>query len=80
MDEYNTGIDPEVKIYFRKIMKSFSVGLFWLLIMATLGLFFRLGHVQNGGHWYNWVFYGVLLLTLAALLRFFYNLWRKRLE
>jgi hypothetical protein len=78
MDEHNTGMDTEVKIYFRKIMKSFSVGLLWLMISATMGLFLKLGYIQNGWRWQNSVFYGLLVLTLAAVTRYLYNVWRKR--
>ena len=78
MDEYDSGMDPEVKLYFRKIMKSFSAGLLWLMLSAVLGLFFKLGYLGNGLRWYNAVFYIFLLLTLFLLLRFYYNVWRKR--
>ena len=78
MDEYNTGMDHEVKVYFRKIMKSFSAGLLWLMVFATSGLFFKLGYLNKGWHWYNAVFYVLLVFTLLLLLRFFYHVWRKR--
>jgi hypothetical protein len=78
MDEYNTGMDQEVKVYFRKIMKSFAAGLLWLLVMVTAGMFFRLGHVNKGWHWYNVLFYGLLVLSLGLLLRYFYKVWKKR--
>jgi len=79
MDEYSdSGMDPEVKLYFRKIMKSFSAALLWMMLAIVPGLFFKLGYLQYGVPWYNAVFYIVLLLTLFLLLRFYYNLWRKR--
>lgn len=78
MDEYNTGMDTEVKVYFRKIMKSFSVGLLWLMLSVTIGLFLKFGYLRNGWRWQNYVFYGLLLLSLVALIRYFYNVWRKR--
>ena len=78
MDEYNTGMDAEVKIYFRKIMKSFSVGLLWLLVSVTAGLFFKLGHLQHGWQWYNAVFYALLVLTFLLVVRYLYYLWRKK--
>lgn len=77
MDEYSTGMDPQVKMYFRKIMKSFSAGLLWMLVFVTAGLFFKLGHVSSGWHWYNALFYGLLVLSLLLLLRFFYRVWKK---
>ena len=76
MDEYNSGMDPEVKRYFRKIINSFSAGLLWLVVIATAGIFFRLGEMGNGIHWYNIVFYISLIASLFFLLRYYYRLWK----
>ncbi|HEX6333416.1 MAG TPA: hypothetical protein VFZ78_04260 [Flavisolibacter sp.] len=76
MDEYNTGWDPEIRRYFRKILNSFSVGAFWLLALATAGIFFELGIVNAGLQWYNVVFYVVALASLAAVLLYFYRVWK----
>jgi hypothetical protein len=78
MDEYNSGMDTEVKLYFRKIMKSFSVFLLWLMMSATFGLFLKLGYLQHGWQWQNTVFYALLILSLAAVIRYLFKLWRKR--
>lgn len=79
MDEYSSsGMDPEVKRYFRKILNSFAVGLLWLMSMGIAGLFFKLAIVKNNVRWYNIVFYGVFLSTLALLILFFYRVWRKK--
>lgn len=80
MDEYSTGMDSDVKVYFRKIMKSFSAGLLWLMVFATAGLFFKLGYLNKGWHWYNILFYVLMVLTFGLLLRFFYRVWRKKSE
>lgn len=76
MDEYNSGMDPEVKRYFRKIINSFSAGLLWLVVIATAGIFFRLGEMGHGIHWYNIVFYILLVASLFFLLRYYYRLWK----
>jgi len=78
MDEYNSGMDPEVSRYFRKILNSFSVALFWLLSVATAGLFFGLALVRNGLRWYNLLFYALFLLTFGLLLRYLYRVWGKK--
>ena len=75
MDEYNHGMDPEIKRYFRKIANSFSVGLIWLLTVATAGLYFNLGIVRNGLHWYNIAFYLIALVSFIALISYFYKAW-----
>jgi hypothetical protein len=76
MDEYNSGMDPEIKKYFRKILNSFSLGALWLIGIATLGIFFRLGIVTNGIQWYNILFYFVFILSLFVLLRYNYKAWK----
>jgi hypothetical protein len=76
MDEYNSGMDPEIKKYFRKILNSFSWGALWLISIATLGIFFRLGIVSDGIQWYNILFYLVFALSLLILLRYYYKAWK----
>ena len=78
MDEYNSGMDPEVKRYFRKILNSFSVGLLWLLSFATAGLFFRLGIISDGFQWYHALFYVLLGASFILLIRYYYKLWNKK--
>lgn len=76
MDEHNTGMDPEVKKYFRKILNSFSVGALWLIGIATLGIFFQLAVVKGTIKWYNVLFYFILLSSLLVLIRYYYKAWK----
>lgn len=78
MDEYNTGMDPEVRRYFRKIMATVGAGLLWFMLMATMGLYFRMGYLVNGLDAYNSVFYVVLIASFVFLLRFLFAVWRKK--
>lgn len=75
MDEYNSGMDPEIKRLFRKIINSFSFGALWLLAIATLGIFFQLGFIREAVRWYNIVFYLVFALSLWALIRYYLKQW-----
>lgn len=76
MDEYNSGMDPEVKKYFRKIIRSFSIGLLWLLVIATAGIYFKLGEVAYGFRWYNILFYFLSVVSFVFLLFYYYKLWK----
>jgi hypothetical protein len=42
-----TGMDPEVRRYFRKIMNSFAFGLLWMLTLSTVGLYMGLAYVGD---------------------------------
>lgn len=78
MDEYNSGMDPDVKEYFRKIVKTYSLGLFYLLVIAVAGLFFKLGYWRGSPQWYHVAFYVFFLVTFALLLRYFGRVWRRK--
>jgi hypothetical protein len=78
MDEYNSGMDPEVKKYFRKIINSASVVIFWLLSISTLGLFFDLGIIHEGIRWYNILFYSIFLISMAGIVYYLVRVWRKK--
>lgn len=71
-------MDPEVMKYFRKIIKSFSIGLLWLFVVVTAGLYFGLGVIDYALHWYNLMFYLFFVASLFWLLRFYYRVWKIR--
>ena len=80
MDEFNRGMEPEVKRYFKRIMNSFSIASFWLLAVSTAGLFFKLAIVSDGIQWYNFVFYLLALVSFIFLLRYLYKTWSKKYD
>lgn len=69
-------MDPEVAKYFKKILNSFSVFLLWMMAASTTGFYFGLALFNEGVHWYNFVFYILLLLSFGGLLWYYYRLWR----
>jgi hypothetical protein len=71
-----TGWDPLVKKYFRKIMNSFALGLLWMLAVMTAGLYFKLGFVAEGVRWYNLVFYVFFAGSFGSLLWYYYRTWK----
>lgn len=75
MDEFNQGMDPAIKKYFRKIVKSFLVGIVWLMFFAMTGIYFGLGVVEDKLRWYNVLFYLLFLGTLIWLIRYFHRTW-----
>ena len=75
-DEHEYGFDPEVKRYFRKIINSFSIGLLWMFVMATAGLYFGLALTNGEVHWYNILFYIFFVATLLLMLWYLYKIWK----
>ena len=78
MDEYNSGMEPHVKRYFRKIISSFTWLLLWLMGIVTAGLFFKLGEINDEIKWYNILFYLFAVVTFVFLIRHLFKLWLKK--
>lgn len=76
MDEFSSGMEPEVKKYLRKVLNSFFAGAFWLITIATAGIFFKLGFVADGFRWYNVVFYIAAVFSLFLLIRYYSKVWK----
>ena len=73
-----SGWDPEVKRFLRKILNTVSIGLLWMMAMVFAGLYFELGIPGDKPVAYNIIFYVLALATLAMLLRYYYKLWNDK--
>ena len=71
----SSGWDTDIKNYFRKIMRTFGLGLLWMLSVATAGIYFRLGELNDGIRWYNILFYILAIVTFVLLIRQLLKLW-----
>jgi hypothetical protein len=78
MDEYNSGMDPEVKLYFRKIINSLLWGILWLIFILGIGFFFDLGSIGRRIDIFNIVYYTLSLVSFIFLLRFYIKTWGKK--
>jgi len=71
-------MEPEVRDFLRRILLSLVLGLCWLMVMMTLGIYFDLlpvyGRLSTG----NVVFYLIFLGSGALYLRFLYRTWSKK--
>jgi hypothetical protein len=72
-----SGWDPEVRKYFRKVLNSISIGLLWMMVMVFLGLYKGWAYVYGRMDVYNIIFYIFLAVSLAVLIRYYYRLWKK---
>jgi hypothetical protein len=78
MDEYNSGMDPEVKQYFRKIINSLFLGVLWLIFVLGIGFFFDLGSIGSHIDIFNIVYYFFALISFIFLIRFYIKTWGKK--
>jgi hypothetical protein len=76
MDEFDRGMEPELRRYFRKIMNSFSYGLMWMMAVMIAGIYFRLGVINDGVAWYNVLFFVLAFASFCGLIYYFYKTWK----
>jgi hypothetical protein len=71
------GFDPDIKRYFKKIINSLSWGLLWMIGSFTAGIYFRLAFRAGKPLLVTVIFYLLFTISLLALLRYYYRLWKK---
>jgi phosphatidylglycerophosphate synthase len=74
------GIEPEVKDFLRRVMQTVSVGMLFLLIHMTFGLYLNWGFYEGQISIGNIIYYIFLLTSFAAMIYYFYQLWKDRLK
>lgn len=72
----NPNWDPRVSRLFRKILNSVSLGLTWLLAVATAGLYYKLGYISSGHISQPIVFYSLVVITMLLMGRFLHRTWK----
>jgi hypothetical protein len=71
------GWDPEIKIFFKKILSTISFGLVWLIAVVSAGIYYKLGWQGDKPLIYVILFYIVAITSFFFLLRYYYRLWKK---
>lgn len=75
----NSGFEPEIRDFLKRILQTVSVGILFLLLHMTFGIYFNWaffeGHIRMG----NIVYYFVFLASLAALIYYYYRLWKGKI-
>ncbi len=71
-----SGIEPEVKSFLAKIVKSLSVGLLWMLINSTIGIYFNFAFFENKPTIGNYIFYVWFLISFFFLIKLYRKIWK----
>jgi hypothetical protein len=70
--------EPEVRDFMRRIVLTLLLGLVWLAVNMTFGIWFGLLFFEGRMSTANLIYYIFLVASLAFLIRFFVVLWKKR--
>ena len=72
------GLEPEVKDFLKRIVWSVFLGLLWLMLNTTFGIYFNLLFVEDKISFGNIIYYLFFLLSLVGLIWFYYKTWSKK--
>ena len=70
------GMEPDTKKYLLKVLNSLFVGLLWLSLNVLGGLYLWYGIIEKKLSLYNIFFFVWFLLSLLALLYYYYRTWK----
>ena len=73
-----SNIEPEVKAFFKTIVSSVFLGLFWLMLNLTLGIYFGLLFIKGNISVGNIVYYLFALSSFVFLIRYYIKVWKKK--
>lgn len=73
-----SNMESEVRDFLKRIVRSLFLGLFWLILNMTMGIYFGLLFIEDRISIGNIIFYIFFTGSLAALIWFYYKTWRKR--
>jgi hypothetical protein len=74
-----SGMEPEAQDFLKRIVQTVSVGMLFLLLHMTFGLYLNWGFFEGSPTIGNIIYYIVLLASLAGLIYFYYRLWKGKL-
>ena len=73
-------MEPEVKAFFVRIIRSFSMALLWMSVNMAIGIRFDMAFPHNGISIGNIIFYIFFVTSLAALIWYLLRLWKAALQ
>ncbi|TMI97663.1 MAG: hypothetical protein E6H06_01165 [Bacteroidetes bacterium] len=71
------GMEPEAKKYLFKVLNSLCFGLLWLTLNVLGGLYWGYAIIEDRLSIFNILFFTWFVLSLVALLYYYYRLWKK---
>ncbi len=68
-------MEPETRDFLVRIALSLSMGLLWLLVNSTVGIFMGYAFFDEAPQWYNYVYWVFLVGSFLALIFWYKKKW-----
>lgn len=69
-------MEPEVKAFLIKIVQTMSMGLLWLLINMSIGIYYGFAFFEDKPTLGNYIYYTGFLISLVALILYLKKKWK----
>jgi tellurite resistance protein TehA-like permease len=73
-----SNMEPEVRDFLKRIVWSFFLGLSWMMLNMTLGIYFDLLFFRDGLRIGNILYYLFFVGSLSLLIWYYYKTWKKK--
>lgn len=70
-------MEPDIRDYLRKVLKTVSAGMLFLIFHMTIGIFLNWAFFEGTIGVGNILYYILLLATLGGLIAYFMRLWKR---
>ena len=70
-------MEEDITRIFRKIVKTLSAGILWLLVNMSIGIYFGWMFFYSSITLGNIIFYAFMISTLVALIYYLMRVWRE---
>ena len=69
-------MEPEVRAFLLKIVQSLSMGMLWLLINMSIGIYYGFAFFEDKPGLGNYLYYAGFLISLVLLIRYLKKKWK----
>lgn len=69
-------MEPDIRAFLLRIVQSISMGLLWLLINMSIGIYFGFAFFEGRPTLGNYIYYVAFLISLYILLRYLRKKWK----
>jgi hypothetical protein len=73
------GMEPEIKEFLLRIVQTISMGLLWLLVNMSIGIYFGFAFFEDKPSTGNYIYYFFFLVSLSLLIFYFIKKWKGKM-
>jgi hypothetical protein len=73
------GVEPEIKDFLKRVLQTVSMGMLFLLVHMTFGLYLNWAFFDQNISIGNIIYYIFLTGSFIGLLYYYFRLWKERL-